>query len=64
MENLIEALTIFMKYGNYEYPIHCEHGILFIRKINPEDVSGEDQNKLDSLGFFISEDENEFCYFT
>lgn len=34
LSNLIEALKIFLKYGDYEYPIHCEHDILFILEIN------------------------------
>jgi hypothetical protein len=54
MSDLIEALQILLKYGNPEYPTHCEHDELII---NPEiyygDVSPEDRKKLEELGFFI-----------
>ena len=30
MEKLIEALQIFLKYGNPDYPTHCEHDELTI----------------------------------
>ena len=58
MDKLIEALQIFLKYGNPGYPTHCEHDILLIMDINPEDVSSEDTAKLDELGFFISTEYN------
>lgn len=55
MENLIKALQIFLKYGNPDYPTHCEHDELWICGIEPEDVSDEDKEKLDKLGFFVDE---------
>lgn len=57
MKNLIEALTIFLKYGNPEYPTHCEHDTLYICGIKPRDVSAVDKKKLEELGFEIT---NEF----
>jgi hypothetical protein len=51
MEELIKALQIFLKYGNPDYPTHCEHDELFI-DIDPELVSEEDKKVLDELGFF------------
>ena len=53
MKKLIEALQIFLKYGNPDYPTHCEHDTLYICGIEPDDVSKEDIKKLDDLGFFI-----------
>jgi hypothetical protein len=54
MSDLIEALQILLKYGNPKYPTHCEHDEL---TINPEiyygDVSPEDRERLEALGFFI-----------
>jgi hypothetical protein len=55
MKDLIEALTILMKYGNPQYPTHCEHDELFV-DIDPEKVSVEDKARLDELGF-IPQDE-------
>ena len=51
MKQLIKALQIFLKYGNPEYPTHCEHDVLFIM-INPDTVSDDDKEKLEKLSFF------------
>ena len=55
MAELIEALQIFLKYGNPDSPTHCEHDELWICGIDPADVSDEDKDKLDDLGFFVSD---------
>lgn len=60
MSKLIEALTLLLKYGDPEYPTHCEHDELTICGIDPADVSDEDKAKLDALGFFVSEEDNCF----
>lgn len=52
MKKLIEALTIFLKYGDHNYPTHCEHDILLIMEYDKDTISREDQNRLDELGFF------------
>jgi hypothetical protein len=57
MSDLIKALQIFLKYGDPGWPTHCEHDELWICGIDPEDVSKEDVEKLDELGFFISSDD-------
>lgn len=59
MEDLIKALQIFLKYGNPSYPTHCEHDVMYICGIDPEDVSEEDIAELDELGFFISDETGE-----
>jgi len=53
MKNLIEALQILLKYGNPDYPTHCEHDVLTICGIEPKDVSEEDKKRLQELGFFV-----------
>lgn len=60
MKDLIEALQIFLKYKNSKYPTNCTHDVLAIMEISREDVSDEDNEKLDKLGFFWSEEEE--CY--
>lgn len=55
MNDLIEALQIFLKYGDPAYPTHCEHDVLTICGIDWVDVNSEDIVKLDELGFFIGE---------
>lgn len=54
MENLIKALQIFLKYGNPDYPTHCEHDVMYV-SIPYKLVSEEDKNTLDKLGFFADE---------
>ena len=56
MEDLIEALRIFLKYANPHNPTHCEHDELWIVDVDPDKVSDEDKARLDELGFFPSED--------
>lgn len=57
MEDLIKALQIFMKYGNPDYPTHCEHDVMYICGIDPGEVSDEDKKALDELGFFAGEED-------
>jgi hypothetical protein len=53
MDDLIEALQIFRKYGNPDYPTHCEHDELIVM-VDPSGISPEDIARLDELGFFPS----------
>jgi hypothetical protein len=62
MDDLIEALQIFRKYGNPHCPTHCEHDVLYVM-ISPVDVSEEDKVKLDKLGFFVGEYGESFSSF-
>ena len=63
MDDLIEALTIFRKYGNPKYPTRCEHDELTICGIEPRTISEDDTKKLEKLGFFIVKDEECFKSF-
>lgn len=62
MEQLIKALQILLKYGNPQYPTHCEHDVLTICGIDPADVSDDDKKELDDLGFFVSTEYGEECF--
>ncbi len=63
MKSLIEALGIFAKYRDEERPTHCEHDALFVVGITKDEVSEEDQARLDTLGFFWgSGDGGEKCW--
>jgi hypothetical protein len=62
MEDLIKALKIFLKYGNPHNPTHCEHDVLTICGVDPSDVSEEDKNQLDKLGFFVSNEYGDECF--
>ncbi len=55
MKDLIEALTIFLKYRNAMSPTHCEHDVLLIMEVTKDEVSLEDATRLGELGFFWSE---------
>lgn len=59
MENLIKALQILLKYGNPDYPTHCEHDVMYICDIDPDDVSEADKAELEELGFFVSDESGE-----
>jgi hypothetical protein len=50
MKELIEALQIFLKYGNPDYPTHCEHDELYV-DCDPKLVSKKDLKRLEKLGF-------------
>jgi hypothetical protein len=62
MKDLMEALTILLKYGNPRNPTHCEHDILTICGIEPKDVSEEDKRRLDELGFFVGTEYGEEAF--
>ncbi len=62
MKQLIEALTILLKYGNPDYPTHCEHDELYVN-IDPGLVSEDDKKRLDELGFLLSDDGYGFISF-
>ena len=63
MKDLIEALMIFAKYKDLQYPTHCEHDTLMIMGVTEDEVSETDQKRLDELGFFWSDDqETEPCW--
>jgi len=55
MKDLIAALEILLKYGNPEYPTHCEHDVLSVM-VDPKLVSKEDIELLDKLGFIPATD--------
>ncbi len=63
MKKLIEALTIFAKYKDLEYPTSCDHDVLHVVGITQEEVSPEDAARLDRLGFFWSEDKGSWISF-
>ena len=63
MKDLIEALTIFSKYGNPSNPTHCGYDMLIICGIEVESVCDEDKEKLDKLGFFVSSEFDAFASF-
>lgn len=50
LDALIEALTIFRRYGNPARPTHCEHDTLYVL-ISPDEVGETDMRRLDILGF-------------
>ena len=63
MDKLIEALQIFLKYGNPNYPTHCEHDTLYIYGYDKDVVSEEDVARLKELSFFWSDEDDGFMSF-
>jgi hypothetical protein len=54
VKDLIEALTIFAKYKDEKSPTHCDHDVLMIMGVTKDEVSAEDQARLEELGFIWS----------
>ncbi len=52
MDDFIEAMQIFRKYGNPRHPFQCEHDTLHVHVVKPSEVSEDDCVRLDQLGFF------------
>ncbi len=51
MKDLIEALTIFLKYmPDCCYPTHCEHDVMMVG-VAQEEISHEDKIRLEELSF-------------
>ena len=61
MSKLVEALQIFLKYGDPDYPTHCEHDVLMVC-IDPEKVRKKDKERLDKLGFIPGTGDEEGCF--
>lgn len=58
LSNLIKAFNIFLKYGDIDYPTHCEHYEMYIN-VDPKVVSEEDLKELYTLGF---SQEDDYCF--
>jgi hypothetical protein len=59
VKDLLEALTIFMKYiPDDEYPTSCDHDVLYVL-CHPNLVSPEDEARLRELSFVIDLDTGE-----
>jgi hypothetical protein len=52
LDALIEALMIFRKYGNPEWPTHCEHDVLYVNSVVPSKMSADDLKRLGELSFY------------
>lgn len=59
MDDLIKALQILAKYEKPEYPLQCEHDILYVM-IDPESVPMDDVIELQALGFEPDFEEGHF----
>lgn len=51
MDELIQALEIFKKYKNLQWPTHCEHDVMLVVGIQKDEISEEDTKELERLGF-------------
>jgi hypothetical protein len=58
LEEFLEAINILRKYkqGEWNYPFNCSHDKLSVCGVDPGDVTQEDIDKLDDLGFFVVDD--------
>lgn len=57
MKDLIEALTILLKYGDTYNPTHCEHDILYVfAGVKVSEMNAEDVKRLEELSFSPDEE--------
>lgn len=64
MGDLIKALQILLKYRDEQFPVHCEHDVMYIVGIDPAEVSEEDKAALKSLGFISGKPHGEPCFYS
>lgn len=57
MSDLIEALLIFKKYKDIEWPTNCSHDVFAIMDVTQEEVHDKDKARLYDLGFLWSDDD-------
>jgi hypothetical protein len=65
MENLIDALQIFLRYTNIPKPprpFYMDDGYMVVYDISPDEVTDEDKQTLEELGFYIDKVEN--CFYS
>lgn len=63
LSELIEALQIFLKYGDAEWPTHCEHDELWITNgVEAENITREDRARLEKLGFEYDESYKSYAF--
>lgn len=60
LSELIEALQIFLKYGDAEFPTHCEHDQMRMCNVATHLITSEDARRLEKLGFEYDENEGNF----
>ncbi len=60
LSELIEALQIFLKYGDVAWPTHCEHDEMWIYLNFQTTISPDDHTRLEELGFAWDKDGE--CY--
>lgn len=63
MDDLIAALNILRKYlpdTNKLNPTNCQHDVMWIMDVDPDDVTDADRDRLADLGFLDSGEEA-FC---
>lgn len=60
LSELIEGLQIFLKYGDVEWPTHCEHDELWITNVALTALTSEDRARLEELGFIYDEDDESY----
>ena len=64
MKDLIEALNIFLFYGDKgRNPTMCEHDVMYVVGYTEDEISKADTKRLDELGFFWSDSDESWQSF-
>ncbi len=56
MKDLIEALQIFAKYTDTQWPTNCSHDVMYIMDVEHDQPSEAERARLGELGFNWHED--------
>lgn len=60
MEDFIQAITFLSKFidKKYKYPIDCEHDVLYVYGVIFDNMTANDVQTLDALGFSIGSEDD------
>ena len=61
IEELLEAIKIFLKYDEGQYPINADHDIIYFY-VDPNKVCESDHIRLEELGFDVHQEFD--CYYS
>lgn len=63
MNDLLEAVQIFLTQGDVKFPFHCEHDCLHVWGYEDKEFTEGQTKRLEELGFHRDEDDGHFYSF-
>lgn len=62
-DEMAKACQIFSKYSDSSFPFHCQRDKLIVCGVEPDEVTEEDKERLEELGFKVQERPSAFYSF-